>query len=242
MLPGYIHGPVPCRLCFGDSQEHTLGDWRLLNNPGYFGSKDPEILVLGFSKGANQNKIRAEISFDKIAFAGARGRLKAVLESLKIMPSDRGIDALMTKGEQIFGFTSFVRCSLCKMQDGVCKTSGDVIPNAFANVATMIVIRRCVKTFLSTLPERVRLVVLLGTSDNYIAKTRSLLREIHADYSAINEVAFRTGNKLWIYAAHPSPANGHFKAWISGNVDDPSGKKRILAIKAVELYCRDIRT
>ena len=228
-------------MCFCDSKERSLGDWRLLNNPGYFGSNDPEILVLGFSKGAIQNKIRTEISFDKIAFAGARHRLKAVLESLKIMPSDRGIDALMTKGEKIFGFTSLLRCSLFKIQDGVCKTSGDVIPKAFVNVATMIVIRRCAKTFLTTLPERVRLVVLLGTSDNYIAKTQSLLRELNADYSAINEVAFRTGKTLWVYAAHPSPANGHFNGWISGNADDPSGKKRILAVKAMELYCRDIR-
>lgn len=235
MLDGYQHGPQECRLCF-PSNESTLavGDWRLQNNPGYYGSSNPEILVLGFSKGANQNKVASRGDFDKIAFAGARHRLKTVLETLKIMPVDRGIDALMTAKEPSFGVASLVRCSFCKMKNGVCKTSGDVIPSAFTNAATLAVIQRCATTFLGKLPSRVRLVVLLGTADSYINKTRAIFSKLYADFTSVNPAAFRAGGALWVYAAHPSPGNGHFDAWVSAEVGNPSGQKRIHALAALK--------
>lgn len=54
--------------------------WKLHNNPVYHGSSSPEILVLGFSKAANQNKAAPSGDFDKIAFANARHRLQIILE------------------------------------------------------------------------------------------------------------------------------------------------------------------
>ncbi len=234
MIEGYIHGPHQCRACFNGSERTlVLGDWRLHNNPGYYGSADPEILILGFSKGANQNKVAEEGNFDKIAFAKARHRLKAVLETLNIMPSDRSIDALMTVREQKFGVASLVRCSFCKMKDGVCKTSGDVIPSAFTNTSTLPIIQRCATTFLGKLPKRVRLVVLLGTGDSYITKTKAILSKLYTDFVSLNPTAFRAGGALWVYAAHPSPGNGHFESWVSAGAENPSGKKRIFALQAL---------
>jgi hypothetical protein len=196
-------------------------------------SADPEIIVLGFSKGANQNKVAQQGNFDKVAFANARHRLQAVLKTLKIMPSDRSIDALMTAQEKEFGVASLVRCSFCKMKDGVCKTSGDVIPSAFSNVSTLKIIERCASTFLVKLPKKVKLVVLLGTSDSYIKKTKQIFSGLYSDFSPINDCAFRAGGTLWVYAAHPSPGNGHFDSWVSAGIDNPSGKKRDLALKAL---------
>jgi len=231
---GYIHGPLQCRVCFsGTEKTLVLGDWRLHNNPGYYGSSEPEILVLGFSKGANQNKVAEAGDFDKIAFAKARHRLKAVLETLYIMPSDRNIDALMTAREQTFGVASLVRCSFCKMKGGVCKTSGDVIPSAFTNASTLAIVQRCASTFLGKLPSHVKLVVLLGTSDSYITKTKSIFSKLYTDFSPINSCAFRAGGALWVYAAHPSPGNGHFDSWVSADMDNSSGQKRILALQAL---------
>ena len=144
MTDGYIHGPIDCRACFsGSDRTLVFGDWRLHNNPGYYGCADPAILVLGFSKGANQNKVAEEGDFDKVAFAKARHRLKRVLEVLNVMPTDRSIDALMTAREKQFGVASLVRCSFCKMKGGTCKTSGDVIPSAFTNASTLQIIQRC---------------------------------------------------------------------------------------------------
>ncbi len=237
MKNGFTHGPLQCRDCFSGN-EHTLvmGDWRLQNNPGYYGSADPSILILGFSKGANQNKEATLGTFDKVAFSGARHRLQAVLETLNIMPSDRSIHALMTAAEKDFGIASLVRCSFGKMRNGVYKTSGDVIPSSFTNPQTFQIIQRCTKKYLNELPSRVKLVILLGTSDSYIKKTKSMMSKNYVDYKNINAIAFSAGGALWIYATHPSPGNGHFDSWISGDQDNASAQKRSLAITALNGY------
>ena len=183
----YVHGPTGCLECFNTSESIiSFGDWRLHNNPGYYGSNDPQILVLGFSKGANQNKTAEAGNFDKIAFAGARPRLRTVLQTLNFMPTDRDIDDLMTARETEFGVASLVRCSFCKMKNGDCLTSGDVIPSSFTNPSMLSIIKRCSKTFLGTLPENVKLVILLGTSDSYIKSTKSIFSQLYSDYRDIN--------------------------------------------------------
>ena len=230
----YEHGPQTCRLCFNNNATTlSLGDWRLQNNPGYYGSSTPGTLVLGFSKGANQNRAAEAGNFDRIAFAGARHRLQTVLAVLGLMPTDRSIDHLMTAREREFGVASLVRCSFCKMKNGDCKTSGDVIPSAFTNADTLGIIERCATTYLKDLPSSVKRVVLLGTADAYIKKTRAIFTGIYANFSSVNEVAFRAGSALWVYAAHPSPGNGHFDSWVSGTHENVSARKRILAQRAL---------
>ena len=234
MVNGYSHGPISCRDCFSGTEKiMSLGDWRLHNNPGYCGSSSPEVLVLGFSKGANQNKTAKEGDFDKIAFAKARHRLQEVLETLGLMPTDRSIDSLMTAKEQKFGVASLVRCSFCKMKGGTCKTSGDVIPSSFTNTATLKIIETCLNKYLGTLPSCTKLVILLGTSETYIKKTTALIRKLYSDFKSMNHVSFFAGGALWIYVTHPSPGNGHFKSWVQKGADDQSGNKRILAQKAL---------
>lgn len=237
MTTGYSHGPLSCRDCFtGEESIMVLGDWRLHNNPGYYGSSSPEVLVLGFSKGANQNKTAAEGDFDKIAFAKARHRLQEVLETLKIMPRDRSIDYLMTAKEKTFGVASLVRCSFCKMKNGSCKTSGDVIPSSFTNKSTLKIIETCASKYLGVLPTSTRLVVLLGTSETYIKKTKGMIQRLYSDFSPVNHVSFFAGGALWVYATHPSPGNGYFKAWVNNDADDQSGHKRILAQQALSKH------
>jgi hypothetical protein len=158
-----------------------------------------------------------------------------VLTVLGQMPGDRDIDHLMTAREQEFGVASLVRCSFGKMKNGQCKTSGDVIPSAFATPDTLDIIRRCADTYLQQLPQTVKLVVLLGTADSYIAKTRAIFSNMFQDFESVNEVAFRAGGALWVYGAHPSPGNGHFEAWASGPGDTSSGRKRVLAQRALGL-------
>ncbi len=234
MVTLYAHGPQACRLCFNNNESfRSLGEWRLQNNPGYYGSSTPSTLVLGFSKGANQNRAAEAGNFDKVAFAGARHRLQTVLTVLGLMPRDRTIDHLMTARERDFGVASLVRCSFCKMKGGVCKTSGDVIPSAFTNSDTLGIIERCAATHLKALPSSVKRVVFLGTADAYINKTQVIFRTLYPDFSSVNEVAFRAGGALWVYAAHPSPGNGHFESWASGAIENASARKRVLAQRAL---------
>lgn len=237
MTQGYSHGPISCRDCYTSEEKvMAFGDWRLHNNPGYYGSSSPEVLVLGFSKGANQNKKAAEDDFDNIAFAKARHRLQQVLETLGLMPRDRSIDALMTSNEKQFGVASLVRCSFCKMKNGTCKTSGDVIPSSFTNKTTFNIIQTCAKKYLGTLPDSIKLVVLLGTSETYIKKTKSMIEGICPDYKPVNHVSFFAGGALWVYATHPSPGNGYFNAWVINDATDQSGNKRMLAQESLSAH------
>ncbi len=237
---GYSHGSISCRECFTNAESVlTFGQWKLHNNPGYYGSSSPEVLVLGFSKGANQNKAARNGDFDKIAFANARHRLQIILETLEIMPKNRGVDALMTAAEDKFGVASLVRCSLGKMQNGVCKTSGDVIPSSFTNKDALRIIEHCSKKYLGELPESTNLVILLGTGETYIKKTSTLIQKLHNDFSFVNDVSFMAGGVLWIYTTHPSPGNGHFNAWVQNGADDKSGRKRLLAKEALSRYYKN---
>jgi hypothetical protein len=237
MTAGYLHGPINCAECFPSNESPLkIDEWRLTNNPGYYGSTSPKILVLGFSKGANQNKAEKIGGFDEIAFAGARHRLQEVLECLGVMPSDRSIDALMTGNEREFGVTSIVRCSFCKMKNGVCKTSGDVIPSSFTNAKTLSVIETCTSKYLSVLQESTNLVILLGTSETYIKKTKIIFSSMYPDYEQVNHVAFKAGGALWVYGTHPSPGNGYFRAWADKGPEDSSGQKRILAVEAINKH------
>lgn len=237
MTQGYTHGPITCRDCFHDNEDILkIGEWRLHNNPGYYGSQTPEILVLGFSKGANQNKAAALGDFDKIAFADARHRLQQVLEALGLMPQDRSIDDLMTAKEKQFGVASLVRCSFCKMDEGKCKTSGAVIPSAFSNAATRRIIVRCAENYLAKLPPSTKLVVLLGTDDRYIKNTKAIARSLYRDFEDGKEVSFKAGGALWVYGTHPSPGNGCFSAWRDKGHEDKSGGKRIAAQQALEAW------
>jgi hypothetical protein len=232
----YSHGSTECRACFTNGNRTiALGDWWLHNNLGYYGASTPEILVLGFSKGANQNKAAEEVNFDKVAFAKARSRLQQVLETLGVMPRDRSIDSLMTARERQFGVASLVRCSFYKMKERKCKTSGDIIPSAFSNSQTRSIIERCASTFLGLPHNSVRLVVLLGTSDTYIEKTKMIFSRMYRDYADVNGVAFRASNALWIYATHPSPGNGHFDAWVSGATPNSSAQKKELVLTALRM-------
>jgi hypothetical protein len=232
--PRYQHGPQACRQCFeGAEGELRLGDWRVVNNPGYYGSSSPEILVLGFSKGANQSRAAEQGDFDRIAFANARHRLQQVLQVLGVMPAGRDIDSLMTAKEARFGVASLVRCSFSKLKDGKWKTSGDVIPSAFKDPDTLKIIRTCSAQHLEALPMSVKLVVLLGTDDRYIERTQALAKKLHSDWKPVNPVAFMAGGALWVYATHPSPGNGYFGAWAEGPVDTKSGRKREQVLEAM---------
>ena len=73
------HGKLACHRCFNSCSEkdfkpHPL--WTLRNDPGAWGGTEPEVLVLGFSKGSTQANIYEHGEFEDVAFGGAaRNRL-----------------------------------------------------------------------------------------------------------------------------------------------------------------------
>jgi len=228
------HGPIACRKCFGPSDGGadtlTVGRWQAVNDPGAWGAADPKILVLGFSKGFTQAGAYRTGRFEDVPFKGMRPRLTEMLQSLGLLPARVAVDAKMRSGEEDFAFGSLVRCSLARRNDdGRLECTGAVMPRAFTEEIASVT-RACADTFLTRLPERTRVVLMLGTTDGYVQSCKKLIRSIHlASWRDINEVSYRAGGAVFVHVSHPSGLNGHHPKWMAGDVATSSGLKRKLA-------------
>lgn len=230
----FHHGWQPCRACHHQTGDVRVeGQWHLRANPGYWGAKEPKVLVLGFSKGATQIAAAAAGAFDSVAFAGMRPRLQQVLDALGISLDRQTIDEALTTSSQSLGAASLIRCGLSLERNGKLETSGTIMPKAASAPFTRQVMKACVARHLDPLPSSVETVVLLGTTDAYLKGVKVLMREQFVDYREINEVAFTAQGRTWVFAAHPSPANGGFKSWLAGEENSTSGRKKRLAIQAL---------
>lgn len=239
------HGPIACRACWTDpaSRVHTTSDrkFRIVNDPGAWGSTRPEILVLGISKGFTQADAYEKVNFDAVPFKGCRSRLRQSLAAIGVMDSNADIDAAMSRREQRYGWGSLVRCSLsgwnAKKQVYGAGTP-EVLP-AFEHPEAGRFVDGCMRRFLGRLPDTTRIVVLLGNADAYVESFAERLRRLHPQtYRRLNPVAHSTGvgdtgQALWVHAAHPSPGNGHFTAFINGAAESKQGAKRECAKGAV---------
>lgn len=228
------HGWQPCRACHQAGQEVRVeGDWHLRANPGYWGAQAPRVLVLGFSKGATQIAAAAGGQFDAVAFAGMRSRLKAVLDGLGLDLDGQSIDDALTASGRALGAASLIRCGLSVMEQGQLKSSGNIMPKAAKAAFPLQAMKTCIGLHLNPLPESVETVVMLGTTDAYVKGVKGLMREQFPDYQDVNDVAFRAQGRTWVFASHPSGANGTFGEWVAGDGSTESGRKRLLALAAL---------
>lgn len=230
----FDHGWQACRACHVTGQDMRVeGEWHLRANPGYWGSSSPRVLVLGFSKGATQIAAAASGGFDGVAFAGMRPRLQQVLDALGFDLEGQTIDQALSAEGRVLGAASLIRCGLSLMKDGKLVTSGTIMPKAARSPFTRQVMAACVSRHLNPVPASVQVVVLLGTTDAYIEGAKNLMRGQFSDYRDINDVAFSAQGRVWVFAAHPSPANGEFGKWLARNTSSTSGRKRLLALQAL---------
>ncbi len=228
------HGWQPCRACHQAGEDVRIeGDWHLRANPGYWGAPAPRVLVLGFSKGATQIAAAAGGQFDAVAFAGMRPRLKAVLDGLGLDLDGQTIDQALTASGRVLGAASLIRCGLSVMENGQLRSSGTIMPKAAKAPFPLQAMKTCIGRHLNPLPESVETVVMLGTADAYLKGVKGLMREQFSDYQDINDVAFRAQGRTWVFASHPSGANGTFGEWVAGDGSTESGRKRLLALAAL---------
>src|SRR4051812_38683676 len=97
LLPA--HGRVDCADCFpsvtnwGGAYERD--GWRLERNPCAWGSDDPIVLVLGFSKGVNQTRDLIEADgrgYNAVPFRSMRNNLTAILRRLSLLAPHDDVD------------------------------------------------------------------------------------------------------------------------------------------------------
>jgi hypothetical protein len=222
-VPPLRHGLISCAACFPPGHEPGIAfeadGWRVDNNPGYWGAASPEVLVLGFSKGANQ---RGGMPFDRIAFNNARGNLKEILSSLGFIDTGADIDACFTSAETRIGFASVVRCGLgMQVETGKYTTSGKVVRSAIALGSP---VRRffdgCTERFLKHLPATIRVVVFLGLDRPYVEVLFERMKQLHKSITRVSELTYRTEVVTFVHVIHPSPlATSHRQEWL---LDDTS--------------------
>lgn len=249
------HGRLNCRDCFQTSETVITPHpkWKLRNDPGAWGSTNPSIMVVGFSKGTTQSNIYATGTFDDVAFGGEKTRrnLTNILRKAKLLSDSEISDDKIKATEQHFSFTSLVRCSCARIDEkeskkngrDVYKTSGELIVKSFSEIPDII--DKCSQKYLSNLPNSVKLVCFLGVTDTYIKKCKKVIRSLYpSGFNEIDAVTYKTQNFLCVHLTHPSKGNGTIDAWLNTDLTDSkasnrkkaSARKREMAIKSIERH------
>lgn len=249
-MPLPAHGPVDCRLCWSGcaGRERGFGGktptgqdlFRLVNDPGAWGAPDPQILVLGMSKGNTQSDAmrRAHLdgSFDAVPFRKMRPRLLQVLQAVGLMPGEREIDHRFSATEAEYGWGSILRCSLTGWDRGSYSGASGVVLRGMSHPDGKGLVPACVRQHLTGLSGRTRLVILLGNAEAYMGLTRRVFAGVFPDFRPLplsDGTAFEAGGRTYVHVGHPSPLNGHLSGFLTGGPAEGQGAKREGARRAV---------
>lgn len=208
-------------------------NWHLRANPGYWGDSKPEVLILGFSKGANQLQASESGTFDRVAFAKARVRLGKILDVMGVSLHGQTLDQALTASGKGIGVASLIRCGISLDKHDKLITSGPVMVKAMSDKWSRDVMERCVRShLLSHMPSSVQRILLLGNADEYVLRVKKLMASVFVDYRDLNKMSFTAIGRTWIFSAHPAGGNGHFNEWAEGDASTGQGYKRWLAQSA----------
>jgi hypothetical protein len=227
-----------------DTTRQERGSWRITANPLAWGSNDPEIVVLGFSKGPTQVGALATRPHDEIAFAGGRTQLGKILAYLGLAPMGTNaqlkayVDALVADPHGRFHFGSLVRCSVerydTKRQSWT-GTGGSMLDGFLSDPFGHLVTGNCGRQFLAQLPERTKLVVMLGLGSNlnYVQAARRLFERVRpGPWSRINSVAYTDGAVTVVHVEHFKSQGALLPQWL-GEREHSRSQLGLLAKEAV---------
>ena len=249
-MPLPPHGPVDCRVCwsgcagsqrgFGGLTPTGQDRFRLVNDPGAWGAREPLVLVLGMSKGNTQSdamrRARLDGGYDEVPFRKMRPRLLETLQAVGLMAGETGIDHRFRESEPDYGWGSILRCSLTGWEKGAYSAASGVVLRGMSHPDGKALVPACVRQHLLGLPDRTRLVVLLGNAEGYMKLIRRVFSEIFPDFRPIagsDGVAFEAGGRVYVHVGHPSPLNGHLSSFLAGGPASAQGAKREGAREAV---------
>lgn len=240
------HGRVACSIChhpqpYNFDRTHTeRNGWRITNNPLAWGGSEPEVCVLGFSKGPTQAGALASVPHDAIAYKGGRSAVAKILHHVRLLerPDARLVDGLIGDRNGPIHFGSLVRCTVERWdeQERTWKgTGGGMLDRFVATDFGMSVAQQCGSTFLGRLPESTRLVVMLGLGSklNYVRACRMLFQRIRpGSWDAINEVSYTDGKIVVVHTEHFASQGALLPNWLSGRAHE-RGRLGLLAREAV---------
>lgn len=242
-----LHGRVDCTRCFASANTTTFdatrrtsseGTWRITSNPLAWGNAEPEIVVLGFSKGPTQAGALATASHDAIAYKRSRTAVGKILAHIGVVPEPidgrykEMVDGLIEDRSGRFHFGSLVRCTVERYDEKSrdWKGSGGGMLDKFMGTGFgNEVATNCTSEFLGKLPARTRLVVMfgLGTGLNYVRATRKLLETVRpGTWRTLNEVAYTDGQVTFVHVEHFATQGSHLGDWLGENGHPRSGYGR----------------
>ena len=233
-----MRGRVDCTRCFPsgtpvdfDATKRVSpdADWRITSNPLAWGNVEPEILVLGFSKGPTQAGALASEPHDRIAYKGSRRQVGKILAHIGAVaePPDGDfggmVDCLIADRNGRFHFGSLVRCTVERFdkKKRCWKGSGGGMLDRFMDSKFgMEVAGNCASRFLGELPAKTKLVVMfgLGSKLNYVSAARKLVETARpGNWRKVNEVAYADGSVTFVHVEHFASQGRLIPDWLGEN-------------------------
>jgi len=248
------HGRINCNRCFSscehiefDMTKRTDNDWRITANPLAWGNVEPEIIVLGFSKGPTQSGALAKDPHDKIAYKKSRGNVGKMLKHVGILPQMDGENAADTVSRLIadqsgrFHFGSLIRCTVERQKNGVWKgTGGGMLDKFVATSFGQEISLNCTTRFLKSLPIRTKLIVMfgLGSKLNYVQESFELYKKARGgEWRWINDVAYTDGKVTIVHVEHFASQGALIPQWLGerGHHRSEYGRMAAQAVSLLQL-------
>ncbi len=240
------HGKIECSLCHRgqaysfDTTRTEVGGWRITNNPMAWGGSEPEIIVLGFSKGPTQAGALSRLPHEQIAFKGGRSNLAKILHHVGLLPraDSRLVDQAISDPHGRIHFGSLIRCTVERYDGGKqawMGTGGGMLDRFVAQDFGKAVLSTCSARFLSRLPDRTRLIIMLGmgANGNYIRSCRHAIEAARpGKWRTVNDVAYADDAVTVVHTEHFASQGALLPNWLSGYRHD-RGRFGLLARAAV---------
>lgn len=203
---------------------------RLLNNPGAWGADRPRFSLLGFSKGATQNKAIAEakkgrLSLEEVPFKGMRKRLGWLLDALGVRRAPFDVNKVFTAAEQEIRSGSLIRCSIsAQISNGEYsyKLADILAADSRSGGKVKEVLRRCIRRYAA--PDATnQTFIILGLDQALIDWTRDAFRQEVGPVHSVTDVTYRSEHASWVHVAHPSGnlTDSQYQKWCRGEGKKP---------------------
>jgi len=227
-----VHGRIDCPICFQerpvifDETKRSQDGWRITANPMAWGSSEPEIIVLGFSKGPTQAGALNKVEHDEIAYKGRRTNVGKILAHVGLLPDvapeqlHAEVDRLISSQNGRFHFSSFIRCTVERLdlKSGEWKgTNGGMLDGFMKSSLGNYVVNQCATRFLGALPSSTKLVVMFGTGSNlmYVEAALSALKIARpGSWSRLNDIAYSDGTITVVHVEHFASQGSLIPDWL----------------------------
>lgn len=246
------HGHISCTVCHTSplvfDETRTLSTdqtWRITANPLAWGNSEPEVLVLGFSKGPSQAGELGNLPHNEIPYRKGRKQVGKILAHVGLLPATgpeelkRLVDQAIADTSGRFGWGSLVRCTVERF-DQKSQTwvgSGGMIDQFMEHEFGKRISRACATRFLRDLPQPTRLVVMfgLGAKGSYVRTARRTIEAARPGaWRTVNEVAYTDGRITVVHVEHFASQGANIPNWLGINAH-PRSKLGLLAREAISM-------